>query len=305
MKHVTPLEIKNNYKKGKLEKAKYIDLMYDAHARLFDYARLIRGTDISKIEITDKEITATTKNPEMKFICNEFDKRIAPYEIINFDDYEKEYSDFILKLLKDGDTVFDIGANAGYYSIFLGKKFKKAKIYAFEPVPETFLMLKKNIRLNGLNNIKAFNFGFGNEEKTAPFYFYKEGSGNASARKLNREEKNIVINCRIKRMDDFIEREKIKIDLIKCDVEGAELNVFKGGERTLKRFRPVIMVEMLRKWSKAFGYHPNDTINFLKNLGYSCFTVSGKKLKKFNIMDEQTLETNFVFLPEKKHYEIN
>lgn len=291
------MKYKDAYKQGKLEKAKYIDLMHDAHKQLFDYSRLLRGTDISKIEISDKGVIATTKKPEMKFICDEFDKRIAPFEIINFDNYEKDYSDFILKIIKDGDTVFDIGANAGYYSIFLAKNFKKAKICAFEPIPKTFEALKKNISLNKLKNIKAFNFGFDSKEGEVPFYYYKAGSGNASEKILNKAEKNIAVRCKVMKIDDFVKKQNIKkIDFIKCDVEGAELNVFKGGEKVLGRFRPIIMVEMLRKWSKAFGYHPNDTISFLKNLGYRCFTINRKKLKKFNIMDENTKETNFVFI---------
>lgn len=293
----TPLEIKNTYKKGRIEKAKYIDLMHGVHKQLFDYARLLRGTDIAKIEITDRGVIATTRKPEMKFICHEFDKRIAPFEIINFDNYEKECSGFMLGFIKDGDTIFDIGANIGYYSIFLGKKFKSAKIYAFEPIPQTFQSFRKNIALNKIKNIKPFNFGFDNKNGTVTFYYYKAGSGNASARILNKAEKNIEVRCKVMKIDDFVKKQKIKkIDFIKCDVEGAELNVFKGAVKTLREQHPVIMVEMLRKWALAFGYHPNETIEFLKKLGYECFTIKKKKLEKFNIMDENTKETNFIFI---------
>lgn len=290
----TPLEIKNDYKNGRLGKHRYINLMHGVHKSLFDYQRLLGNTDLSKIEITGKDIVATNKMG-LKFYCQEYDKRIAPFETINFDSYEKEYADYILELVKNGDAVFDIGANIGYYSLLLGHEFNKAKIYAFEPIPDTFKFLKKNIILNDLENIKAFNFGFGSKEETLPFYFYKEGSGNASARELNKKEKNEVIKCKIKRIDDFVKKEKIKIDLIKCDVEGAELFVFQGGEGVLKKSHPVIVVEMLRKWTKPFGYHPNETIEYLRKIGYKCFIISGRKLKEFNIMTESTKDTNFIF----------
>ena len=85
------------------------------------------------------------------------------------------------------------------------------------------------------------------------------------------------------------------MDFIKCDVEGAELFVFQGGVATIRTQQPVIFTEMLRKWSAAFGYHPNDIIALLADAGYHCFTVHDGRLTPFLTMDETTVETNFFF----------
>jgi hypothetical protein len=103
-------------------------------------------------------------------------------------------------------------------------------------------------------------------------------------------------------MDTFVKDEKITaLDFLKCDVEGAEYFVFQGGIETIKKFRPMIFTEMLRKWSAKFNYHPNDIIQYLNAIGYSSFIIHDSRLKRFHLMDNNTLETNFIFLHNEKH----
>ena len=103
-------------------------------------------------------------------------------------------------------------------------------------------------------------------------------------------------------MDSFVREMNIQqLDFVKCDVEGAEYFVYQGGIESLRKFKPIIFSEMLRKWSAKFNYHPNDIINFLSKIGYLCFVIHEDKLEQFTLMDENTLETNFIFLHEKKH----
>jgi hypothetical protein len=94
---------------------------------------------------------------------------------------------------------------------------------------------------------------------------------------------------------------RVGVDLIKCDVEGAELSVFKGGFKTLQQDRPVIYTEMLRKWSKKFGYHPNDIIELLADAGYLCFAFVGSRLQTIDVVTDDTMATNFFFFHQSKH----
>jgi hypothetical protein len=105
----------------------------------------------------------------------------------------------------------------------------------------------------------------------------------------------------VKRLDEFIDENPVKIDFIKCDVEGAELLVYQGGLETIKRDNPIIFTEMLRKWSAKFNYHPNQIIDLMAEIGYDCFTVCDHNLSRFSLMDDTTLETNFFFLHREKH----
>ena len=77
-------------------------------------------------------------------------------------------------------------------------------------------------------------------------------------------------------LDQWTANQQIKPDFIKCDVEGAELLVFRGGQETLRRDQPIVFAELLRKWSKPFGYHPNDMLCLFRGLGYLCYAVGSK-----------------------------
>ena len=91
------------------------------------------------------------------------------------------------------------------------------------------------------------------------------------------------------------------MDFIKCDVEGAELLVFKGGRQSIERDKPIVFAELLRKWSAKFNYHPNEVLELFRDLGYLCFSVKNGRLAEFSLMDEATLETNFFFLHRQEH----
>lgn len=287
--------------KGKIEKRKYIENMYSFHGLLFDYSNFIRNRDISKIEITDGSVVFTTRQHAIKIISKESDQRMAPIEILNFKRYEDSDFDMVIKLLKDDDVVFDIGGNIGYYSIAMSKIKSNLKIHAFEPIPSTYEMFIGNKMLNNAD-ITVNNFGLSDEDKELTFYYYKEGSGNASAAIMDEERDTSKINCKVKKMDDYFEISGLnRLDFIKCDVEGAELFAFKGGLKTIEKYKPIIFTEMLRKWSAKFNYHPNDIIKLLAPIGYSCYYECNGELVKIVQIDDDTKPTNFFFLHNVMH----
>jgi FkbM family methyltransferase len=295
-------QLKKDFQKGTLSKQNYIDKMHEIHTHMFEYAEFIKNTDIAKIQIVDDSVVMTSRTNGIQLIVDKDDKRIIPIEILNFDHYEKENSVMILNLIDDGNRIFDIGGNIGWYSLTIAKN-KKTEVFTFEPIPKTFTYLTKNIALNKLDNIRTFNFGFSNKEEELSFYYYPEGSGNASLANLS-EQKNVeVITCRVNKFDDFIKSNNLSVDFIKCDVEGAELFVFQGGLVSIQKYKPIVFSELLRKWAAKFNYHPNEVISLFKNLGYRCFVVSNGKLEEFFAMDDQTIETNFFFLHNEQHRE--
>jgi hypothetical protein len=93
----------------------------------------------------------------------------------------------------------------------------------------------------------------------------------------------------------------LHLDVLKADVEGAELFVLRGGLETIRRDRPAILAEMLRIHSAPFGYHPNEILDLLHPLGYQCFASTEQGWLPFSVMDEETVETNFLFLHEERH----
>jgi len=95
---------------------------------------------------------------------------------------EKTYSSHGVKI-SDGDCIFDIGANIGLYSIFLTQSHRDLKIFAFEPIPQTFSILEKNVaRGQNDSQVKLFNCGLSRKSGSGRFEFDRFASISATMR---------------------------------------------------------------------------------------------------------------------------
>ena len=117
-------ELKKNHTSSRITKQKFIDDMFEFHQVLFEYSRFIKDGDVLKIEILDNGVFITSKSLGIKIFCDTNDKRNPAIESLNFGNYEGGGSDMIFRLIKNGDTVLDIGANVGWYSLGIAKLFK-------------------------------------------------------------------------------------------------------------------------------------------------------------------------------------
>ena len=294
--------MRNLHLTGTLTKHEYIQKMYDQyHAQLFAYAAYLPQTDVESIEIRDGKVMMTSKKYGIRMVCPEGDHRVAPVESLNFMSYEEKDADMVLKLVPEHSVVLDVGANMGWYSLLLARQVKGCQIHAFEPIPKTYSFLAQNIALNQVENVTAHHFGLSNERKDLTFYFYPEGSGNASSANLSERSDAELVTCHVERLDDFVQENNLCVDFIKCDVEGAELFAFQGAVATLQKDKPVVFTEMLRKWLAKFNYHPNEILALFTRLGYRCFYADGAVLKELTEMTDDTIETNFFFLHAEKH----
>jgi FkbM family methyltransferase len=299
------LDTRNKFLTSKISKPEFIKMMYELHHfKLFEYVDYIKQTNIASIEISNDDLIMTSRDTGVKIICPLGDYRVAPIEALNFLDYETIDSAMIMQLVPSEGCVIDIGANIGWYSINIAKKYPLTKVHAFEPIPKTYSFFERNVKLNRLENITTQNFGLSNERKDITFYFYPEGGVNASSANLSDRSDTELITCHVERLDDYVKDNKLHVNFIKCDVEGAELFAFQGAKKTLQRDQPIVFAEMLRKWAAKFNYHPNEIIMLFSSFGYRCFYAYGKALKELSAIDDETLETNFFFLHSEKHEQL-
>ena len=147
---------------------------------------------------------------------------------------------FLTRCLKDKTikVIFDIGANEGNYSKKIMELNPNAELYAFEPHPKTF---KKLQEVADEFSFKAFNFGVGDKNETLKIYDYKykDGSQHASIFKdvIEKVHKSEFIEHKINliKIDDFCKNSNIaKINLLKIDAEGNELNILMGAAELIK-----------------------------------------------------------------------
>lgn len=291
---------------GEIDKWTYIEKMYDQHIILFDYTKGIADTNISQIELTDGHVIMTTRDNGIRLEASEKDERCVPIEMLNFGDYEKDEWDIMIEILKEAQvcSFFDIGANMGYISLLLKKKMPDIKVTGFEPIEKTYELFKRNVELNQ-TDVNAVHMGLSNEEGLLTYYYYPEGSGNASLKNLSGRENVEEIQTPVTTLDKYVKTHDIKsIDFMKIDVEGAELNVIGGGIDTIENFKPIMYVELLRKWSEPFGYAPNDVVKLLAGKGYGCYVINAGRIVEIDRIDDETKETNFVFLHREKHNKI-
>ena len=301
------IDTKRKFTQGLITKAAYIQAMSEIHDVLFDYAANLRDTEIAAIEIADNSVIMVSRQTKyhdggIKFYCDNLDNRTVTLEAFNFGTYEAEDSEMIYKLLTPQDVVFDIGANIGWYCNHIAAMQTTGKVYCFEPIPETFEKLSKNVALNGRSNIILNNIAFSEKEQILSFFYSPNQTGASSSRNITEREDIVKLECASKTIDGFVKENGInKLDFIKCDVEGAELFVYQGAIETIKNYKPIVFTEMLRKWGAKFGYHPNDIITLFTELGYECFYVEKGKLVKINEVTEDTMQTNFFLLHKENH----
>jgi len=225
-------ELKTQYAAGRIEKSEFISKAHqEFHSILFDLSDELANTDIAAIELTENKVCMLTRLDGIRIIVDNADHRTAPIEILNFNAYEPELGSVIRSLAPFMNTMFDIGANIGWYSLLVQKINPSAVIHAFEPIPVTFQRLKDNIDLNNTLNVYLHNYGLSSNSGTFPFYYYPEGTGNASLQNLANRDDAQVFECALMTLSS-IQNELIineAIDFIKCDVEGNELFVIQGG----------------------------------------------------------------------------
>lgn len=211
---------------------------------------------IGSLTWNNKKVYYRTSSSDMTLI----------YEILLKSKYKSEY---YLPEKLNPKIIFDIGGNIGITSIYLAKLFPDSLIYSFEPMPENFEILQKNI--SQYKNIRAFNYGLGSKNGSFKVYlssdpenyggisFYPDAHGN--------QEKS-YISCEVKNVNEIINDLEVEsIDLIKIDTEGAEYDILS----TLK-------VDILRGTSWITGeLHGNRDFELLDYLDSIGFSISFKK----------------------------
>lgn len=193
------------------------------------------------------------------------------------DNWEPSETDFFVSRLRDGDTVLDIGANIGWFSLVSAKHIgSNGTVHAFEPRPETARMLAKTIALNGLKSIvQLWEYALSNQsgELQINWGANTDNPGGSFVSKIAMPEQGLeTARVRAVRLDDLLP--DVAPDIVKIDVEGAEPLVFAGAVNALRRRKPVILSELFpEQLMRVSGRTAAQYISQMEELGYACYLL--------------------------------
>lgn len=199
---------------------------------------------------------------------------------------EMEEMAFSVHFLREGDHFYDIGANVGAYSI-LASQETKCNVHSFEPHPETFQWLKRNINLQRIQGlVTAYNFGLGQENKVVRFSANLDCINHVLT---NNEGNGIEVTVKI--LDDL----KLPIpSLIKIDVEGFEYEVLKGSEKLLGDLTLKAIIIELNGSGKKYGIEDTFIDSYLRNYNFIPYTYDPFKRELIKL--DSFLSHNTIYL---------
>lgn len=235
-----------------------------------------------------------------------FGRQASPWaQRINRDN--KRMERLLATVLQANSCGIDVGAHEGAFLTMLLKNAPDGRHWAFEPLPEYFEKLRETFK-----GISVYNLALSDSPGKATFY---KAVGAEAMSGLKPQHYPVPVQLEqfeivTARLDDIIPSH-VQIDMIKIDVEGAELAVLKGAKHLINRCRPLIIFEFAQLHSEAYSVTPNDMFTFFEDNEYTIFRLDRLEVYTRQRFEEnfhqshqsnynQLAETNFIGVPNEK-----
>jgi FkbM family methyltransferase len=207
----------------------------------------------------------------------------ALYEtFLNEGSYERSEQEFCVRYVQPGMTILDVGANHGFYTLLLAKLAAPGTVHAFEPEEANFERLRVNVALNGFDNVVGNRLAvFSEPGEVTLNVFPPEQHGwhtlGSPRMEVDGQPRPPVAQQTVAAvtLDAYAEEHGLEqIDLLKLDVEGAELSVLRGASRLLaeRRIRCVLF-EISRLMVEGMGQRPEDVLQFVRESGFAVHQI--------------------------------
>lgn len=199
--------------------------------------------------------------------------------------YDLATTELLWRLIRPGNLVLDIGANIGYMTGLCSHRAgKNGAVWAFEPNLLLLPRLRGNISRAQYNNISLFEVGLSDKAGKAKLIIPKAYNNNAGIAYVAKQDEIITeeaIEIELRKLDDIIP-EKTIVDVMKIDVEGHELSVFKGAPRLFaeKKIRHIVFEDLQE--------YPSEASKFLLQYGYKIFRIA-KKINRLKLEDPHSI----------------
>jgi FkbM family methyltransferase len=184
--------------------------------------------------------------------------------------YEPRLTELLKRLIEPGMVVVDGGANVGCFTLLAARLVSEAgRVYAFEPEPKNFGLLRRSLDLNGYANVTATRSALSNRAGTEELFLDASNLGNPSFQAANVPDRAGAVEVRTVPLDAFLaEAGEPKVDLIKLDTQGAEGLVLEGAERTLAGEGLRVVMEFWPLGLRNMGTDPVELLDGLRGRGF-------------------------------------
>lgn len=193
--------------------------------------------------------------------------------------WEKFETEIVKKIIKEGDNVIDLGANIGYYTLLFSRLVgDKGKVFAFEPEPKNFSVLKRNVELNNYKNVILVQKAVSNTNGTTNLFISQTNTGGHTLFFNNNKLTKTSTPIQTIRLDDYFKDQKIPISFIKMDIQGSEGLAVDGMKKLLsKNHKLNLFTEFWKYGLNNSEIKSNAFLETLSSLGFLPFIIDEKK----------------------------
>jgi FkbM family methyltransferase len=187
----------------------------------------------------------------------------------------------LLPFLQPDDVFLDIGAHAGAWSVPVSKAVRDGHVYAFEAFPYYARLLQNVVSLMRRSNVTVI-VGAVADKPGQTSMVWKDAAGHRLTGKTHMDASAAGdVSVRVPKLtidSYYAQQPPRRVRLVKCDVEGAELLVFRGAMKTIDRWRPIVFCEINAEFCVRYGYRMADLFDFFADRSYRTFTASAGHL---------------------------
>ncbi|MBI4981597.1 MAG: FkbM family methyltransferase [Candidatus Omnitrophica bacterium] len=212
--------------------------------------------------------------------------------------YEPEIKRLVKEKIEKGDTALDIGANIGYYTLLFAKLAgNQGRVFAFEPEPNNFQLLKKNIEYNNYSSVTLEPLAVSDRSKRMRLCLNKNNQ--ADNRLVDSSMPN-SIDVGATSLDDYFKDYSGKIDFVKIDAQGAEAAIIKGMDGILRKNKDIkLLVEFWPFGLKYCGSNADLFLKLLSGYGFDFYEISLADIQPVRTSAKALLDT---YTEEKQNF---
>jgi len=204
---------------------------------------------------------------------------------------------FLRCMVRPGSACFDVGANLGYYTLFFAKLVgPHGEVHGFEPCPDEFNRLQKNLSLNNLPAARLHQIALTDSIGTIGITGKRKGG----LTRIGSSVDEVVHEVQCSTLDGFMRSHNIsRLDILKVDIEGAEVKFLRGGLTAISEHMPIIVIELNPNALKVFGNNVFEIDEMLSRAGYVFYKPHRKGLRLLHRTPTTGSHVDAVALPGK------